>query len=224
MLQMMLDAIPHTHKVFINTTLPAGGKYSMEDVAKFLNANYEQGNITGINVSRHLRKYVQECSDEIFGMINFQARINCVLYKSFEPEEVVRFVERFKKHTAYIQFRRDYCITTVDNLYDEEHDVILKCLKNAFNYVGPFGQYRMRCGYEFSCDGYKITYHKTLPYSKITTNDKDTFILYDIIIKQDGTIKDDWNVCNNIDSRVCDKIADPLDLNAYRCVQYEDYR
>ena len=240
MLQMMLDVIPHTHKVFINTTLPAGGKYSEEDVARFLNTNYEQGNITGINVSRHLKKYVQECLDEIFNMIRFQTRINCVLYKSFEPKEIIDFVERFRKYTTYIQFRRDYCITTLDNLYDEENDVILKCLKNSFRYVGPFGQYRMRCAYEFDYDGYKITYHKTLPYSKLPALYKEgtkdeipmadpelnlgTFVLYDIIIKQNGAIKDDWDVCNNLDSRVCDKLAKPLDLDAYRHAKFEEYK
>jgi len=239
MLQMMLDAIPHTHKVFINTTLPTRGKYNEEDLAKFLNTNYDQGNITGINVSRHLKHYVHECSDSIFGMIKFQTRINCVLYKEFNQEDIIAFVERFKQYTTYIQFRRDYCITTVDNLYDEENDVILKCLKDAFEYIGPFGQYRMRCGYEFNHNGYKVTYHKTLPYSKLPALFKEgtkdelpyadiktnigKFILYDIIIKQDGTIKEDWDVCKNIDSRVCDKIALPLDLLAYKNVEYEDY-
>ena len=221
MLQMMLDVIPNTHKVFINTTLPTG-KYSEDDIAKFLNLNYEQGKITGINVSRHLRRYVQECSDEIFNKIKFQTRINCVLYKSFEPEEIIQFVERFKKYTTYIQFRRDYVITTPDNLYDTENDVILKCLKNSFKYVGELGQYRMRCGYEFSYKNYKITYHKTLPYSKIKLDD-DTYVLYDIIIKQTGEIREDWDVCDSIDSRICNKIANKLDINAYKNVTFENY-
>jgi hypothetical protein len=234
MLQMMLDAVPNTHKVFINTTLPTRGKYNEKDLANFLNTNYDQGKITGINVSRHLHKYVHECSDEIFDMIKFQTRINCVLYKAFKPEDVIKFVERFKKYTTYIQFRRDYVITTTDNLYDEEHDVILKSLKDAFEYVGPFGQYRMRCGYEFNYNGYKITYHKTLPYSKLPALYKEgtegempywgIYILYDIIIKQDGTIKDDWDICSNVDTRLCDKLAEPLDLNEYRNVKFEEYK
>ena len=69
--------------------------------------------------------------------------------------------------TGYIQFRKDYVVTTPANLYDEVHDDILNKLKEVFKYKGPFGQYRMRCGYEFEYDNYKITYHKTLPYSKI---------------------------------------------------------
>jgi hypothetical protein len=81
----------------------------------------------------------------------------------------------------------------------------------------------MRCGYEFSHEGYKITYHKTLPYSKIYLTNQSS-VLYDVIIKQDGTIREDWDTCTNDKVRVCDNIANELDLTAYRKVTYEDYK
>ena len=229
-LTVMLKAVhqPETnHKVFINTTLPVG-KYKESDLAIYLNRAYEAGLFTGINVSRHLNKYVEECSDKIFELLDFEPRINCVLYnvhladKNIK-EKLVGFVERFKDITAYIQFRKDYVVTTPQNLYDEEGDEILQLLKKTFDYVGPFGQYRMRCGYEFSHEGYKITYHKTLPYSKIYLTNQSS-VLYDVIIKQDGTIREDWDTCTNDKVRVCDNIANELDLTAYRKVIYEDYK
>lgn len=218
------------HKVFINTTLPVNEQVNEEKLAQFLNKMHGLGLITGVNVSRHLRKYVQECDDKIFSMLDFEPRINCVLYnldildKNF-GNKLINFVKRFKDITGYIQFRKDYVVTTPTNLYDEVHDDILNKLKEVFKYKGPFGQYRMRCGYEFEYEGYKVTYHKTLPYSKIYL-DNDTSALYDIIIKQDGTIKEDWDTCLEITSRnrKCDNIAHELDLTAYRKVKYEEYK
>ena len=221
------------HKVFINTSLPISDKCDIYRLATTLNFWYENRMITGINVSRHLDKYVQECDDEIFKLLSFEPRINCVLYnlqladKSIK-EKLINFVNRFKDITGYIQFRKDYVVTTKDNLYDEKGDEILKLLKKTFKYKGSFGRYRMRVGYEFDYKGYKITYHKTLPYSKIRLNDLngDTFVLYDIIIKQDGTIREDWDTCSTITfaNRKSDIIANELDLTAYRKVKYEDYK
>ena len=38
-LQLMLDAVPTTHRVFINTTLPVMNEYSEDEVVDFLNSN-----------------------------------------------------------------------------------------------------------------------------------------------------------------------------------------
>ena len=217
---------PFTHKVFINTTLPTN-KYSEDELAKWLNTMYEAKMITGINVSRHLRTYVQESSDKIFKKLKFEPRINCVLYNIHLADvnikqKLIDFVNRFRKITGYIQFRKDYVVTTPENLYDEENDGILNLLKDTFDYRGSFGRYRMRVGYEFDYKRYKITYHKTLPYSKIKLDDNNTYVLYDIIIKQNGEIRDDWDVTLQGDRTTLIK-ADELDLTAYRNVKYEEY-
>lgn len=230
-LEQMLLAVHQkdtNHKVFINTSLPTTDEIGV--LAEYLNYWYSQGWITGINVSRHLKKYVQECSDEIFDLLEFEPRINCVLYNlniadRFIKKRLKDFVERFRHITDYIQFRKDYVVTTPDNLYDEENDEILNLLKETFEYKKRIGAYRMRVGYEFRCNNYKITYHKTLPYSKIML-DKDTAVLYDIIIKQDGTIREDWDTCSTVTfaDRKSDILANELDLNAYRKVKYEEYK
>lgn len=241
-LERMLIAVhqPETHhKVFINTSLPTTAEIGI--LAGYLNDWYKAGLITGINVSRHLIKYIQECDDEIFDLLDFEPRINCVLYNlqlldKDINEKLKAFVERFRNITSYIQFRKDYVVTTPENLYDEEHDEILNKLKEVFTYKGSFGRYRMRVGYEFDANGYKITYHKTLPYSKIPAlfkegTDKEleywgVYILYDIIIKQDGSIKEDWDTCSEVKAfdRVSDQLANDLDLDAYRRVTYEEYK
>ena len=168
--------------------------------------------ITCINCSRHIVKYVAECSDEIFGRIACPVRINCVLYKDYPKEDLPAYIERFKPYGVSIQFRFDYTDTTPENLYEEESDKILADLKELCEYTGMDGC-RMRCGYHFKYDGVELTYHKTLPYSTIVETDENgtTYnILYDIIVKQTGEIHSDWD-------------GTVMDVDAYRKVVFEPY-
>ena len=204
-LQYMLDAIPNTHKIFINTTLPTG-KYREREIISFLNRNKDK--ITGINVSRHLRQYIKEASDYVLDYIEIPIRINCVLYGTHSSNDLKNFVTRFSHTYIPIQFRRDYRYITPKNLYDLENDDIYNQLKSTFNFKKVQDEVRMRCGYNFEYSGKTITYHKTLPYSKIVEGEYE--ILYDIIIRQTGDIMDDWN-----------EYGEPLNLFKYRNVKFE---
>ncbi len=191
-LQIMLDCIPTTHRVFINTTLPVFEDQSPQDILDFFTRN--KGKITCVNISRHIQHYVEESPDELIGQLPVPARVNCVLWKNYPSAELPSFVERWKDRHVSIQFRYDYTDTTPENLYREEDDKILHDLKKYFTYKGLDGC-RMRNGYHFEYDGVEITYHKTLPYSTITETGPDgvTYdILYDVIIKQNGDIHSDW--------------------------------
>lgn len=229
------------HKIFINTTVPTNEYQTIEKVASFLNKWYENKLITGVNVSRHLRKYVQECDDKIFKLLNFEVRINCVIPELefyFDENNILAklesFVERFRYITKYIQFRADYVTTTPQNLYvrydlnnpEDADDKIFSALAKKFVFKGINGAYRMRIGYDFDANGYRVSYHRTLPYSKIYLKN-DLSALYDIIVKQNGAIKEDWDTCieaTEIGKRKCDNLALDLDLNAYRKVTFEDYK
>ncbi|ERT59561.1 MULTISPECIES: 4Fe-4S cluster-binding domain-containing protein [Megasphaera] len=211
-LQQMLDVVPLTHKVYINTTLPISSVQSEEDIIRFTERNKHK--ITCINVSRHMQHYVVESNDTLLSKLAVPFRINCVLYKKYPFREMVPYLERFLRVAgASIQFRFDYTETTLDNLYDEEHDGILADLRKLSSYVGLDGC-RMRCGFHFDYKGLELTYHKTLPYSTIVEKDgKDgvTYdILYDILIKQNGDIHSDWD-------------GTPLDIKAYENVVFEPY-
>lgn len=209
-LQKMLDAIPNTHRIFINTTFPVQQEYSADEMIAFTKRNRDK--ITCINISRHLVKYVEESPDEVVGRIACPTRINCVLYKNYPAQKLTDYVERFLPYRIPIQFRYDYTETTPENLYEEEHDKILQDLKKQFTYKGLDGC-RMRNGFHFEYKGLHMTYHKTLPYSTIveTGDDGITYdILYDILIKQNGEIHSDWTGVK-------------LDVEKYRHVTYEPY-
>ena len=209
-LQIMLDEIPTTHRVFINTTLPVSKCQTEEDILAFAERNKHK--ITCINVSRHMQHYVVESNDSLLTRLPVPFRINCVLYKDYPKENLIPFIERFRKLPgANIQFRFDYTATTPENLY--EPDKILHDLKEIAEYTGLDGC-RMRCGFHFDYKGMELTYHKTLPYSTIVETDPAdgvTYdILYDILIKQTGEIHSDWT-------------GVVMDVPAYEKVVFEPY-
>ena len=209
-LQKMLDAIPTTHKVYINTTFPVQEHTTLDEMVAFTERNKDK--ITCMNISRHLVKYVEESPDQVLGQIACPTRINCVLYKKYPAEKLPQYVERFLPYGIPIQFRYDYTETTPKNLYDQDHDPILQDLKKYFTYMGLDGC-RMRNGFHFEYKGLHLTYHKTLPYSTIVETGEDgvTYdILYDILIKQNGDLHSDWT---NV----------PLDVEKYRRVVFEPY-
>lgn len=209
-LQVMLDAVPTTHKVYINTTFPLFADRTEDDMINFVEKNKDK--ITCINISRHLVGYVEESPDELLARIPTRTRVNCVLYKNYPTEKLPVYVERFWKVGIPVQFRYDYTDTTPENLYKEEGDKILADLKKYFKYTGLDGC-RMRNGYHFKYKDLEMTYHKTLPYSTIVETDENgvTYdILYDILIKQTGEIHGDW------DGKI-------LDVDKYRNVTFEPY-
>lgn len=211
-LQQMLDMIPATHKIYINTTLPVFEFQTADDIVAFTQKN--RNKITCINVSRHMQHYVVESNDQLLTRLAVPFRINCVLYKKYPVRDMVPYLERFYRIPgASIQFRFDYTETTPQNLYDTWDDKILHDLKRIAAYTGLDGC-RMRCGFHFDYKGMELTYHKTLPYSTIVETDKTngvTYgILYDILIKQTGAIHSDWD-------------GTVMDVEKYKHVVYEPY-
>lgn len=210
-LQRMVDHIPNTHRLFINTTFPVFADRDPAENLAFCERNKDK--ITCINISRHLVKYVEESDDELLAQIPVPIRVNCVLYKNYPREKLIDYLDRFNKYRIPIQFRFDYTDTTPENLYDREHDKIYKDLCEFCDYTGLDGC-RMRCGFHYNYKDLELTYHKTLPYSTIVEEDPEdgiTYdILYDILIKQTGELHGDW------DGKI-------LDVEKYRNVKFEPY-
>ena len=69
----MLDQIPATHKVYINTTLPVSEHQCEADILAFVERN--KGKITCINVSRHLQHYVVESNDSLLARLPVPFRV-----------------------------------------------------------------------------------------------------------------------------------------------------
>ena len=208
-LQVMLDCVPSTHRVFINTTLPVSELFPEKRIIDFTERNRDK--ITCINVSRHMVHYVQESNDALLGSLAVPVRVNCVLFKNYPHSNIQAFADRFARYGIPIQFRADYTETTLENLYKREGDGILSDLMENFTYLGLDGC-RIRCGYHFDNHGQHIAYHRTLPYSTIPTviDGEEVDILYDVLIKQNGIPHSDWT-------------GVPLDVEAYRNVMYEPY-
>lgn len=186
-LQDILNHIQPGHHIYINTTLPVGEGQTIEDVANVLNKYADR--ISCLNVSRHLKHYVKECPDEIFDLLKFRHRINCVVFEdASEPETkdmLIKCLDRFKGHE--IQLRANYSNLTLDNVFETEGDDLFDLISEICEYKSALEKERFRTGFVFERDGSTITYHKTLPFAKVDG------IVGDIIIRQTGRIYDDWN-------------------------------
>lgn len=202
------------HKLFINTTLPFD-EYSKETILEFIDINKEY--ITGLNVSRHVNKYVAECDDEIFDEIPVPVRINCVLYTQKEAAEAKDIYDRFilRKSITGIQFREDYTTTTDLNLYAFEENSTFTHILSSFN-INKQPEQFFNANKIFSNDFRwnckivdKVSYHRTLPWSKIIYDDKQE--INDIIIDPRGNIYDDWN-----------EHGEKLDISTYKQLFQEE--
>ena len=99
-LQRMLDAIPTTHKVYINTTFPVQPGCSAEEMIAFTERNRDK--ITCINVSRHLTKYVEESPDEVVARIATPKRVNTeTTPENLYQEEGDKILADLKKRFTY---------------------------------------------------------------------------------------------------------------------------
>jgi hypothetical protein len=167
--------------------MPVGEGQTIHDVAAVLNRYADR--ISCVNVSRHLRHYVKECPDEIFDLLNFRTRINCVVFEDAKDpdtrDKLIAFMDRFRGHE--IQLRANYSFLTLENVFDTDNDNLFKLISEICEYKYPLEKERFRTGYVFERAGSKITYHKTLPFAKVDG------IVGDIIIRQNGRIYDDWN-------------------------------
>lgn len=217
-LQKMLDVLPASHNIYINTTFPIQPNINDDEVLSFVEHNKTK--ISCINISRHTNPYIEESPDELVAKIPTNKRINCVLYKNYgDNQKIYDFVKRWGKYQIPIQFRYDYTDTTLENLYEVENDPILQNLMQLFTFTYLDGC-RMRNSFHFKyyIEDFDVweemAYHKTLPYSTITEkdeNDNITYdILYDILIKQNGNFHSDWT---NV----------PLDIEKYKNVKFEPY-
>ncbi len=72
--------------------------------AAVLNKNKDK--ISCINVSRHLKHYVKECSDEIFELLEVPHRINCVISRmqlKLTQRKTTKVLDRFSGHEIQLR-------------------------------------------------------------------------------------------------------------------------
>lgn len=185
------------HKLFINTTFPA---FTDEEVKKALKLCEDYSDvITGLNISRHLRKYVRECPDDvIYALKNMgmSIRINTVVYRNSDLENLDAHLERFKDFQ--IQIREDYTKCKIESLHDYyEEDGLLQSVLRTMHQEFDESNFLFRNDFRWNYilqtkeNGKTITLHRTLPYSVIKIGDSEE--INDIVIEPTGFVATDWN-------------------------------
>lgn len=188
-LKMLVDITRKKGKnVFINTTFP---KDSHDSLFYLL----EEGNVSGINISRHESSYEQDSKlfyniapDWLISKISVPVKINAVVTNvdSFITK-LPTIINRWNKPNIRLCIRHDFRTTTFTNLHTLTDDPILNYLIQNYSFEShTFCDVCDTVNFE---EG--ISYHRGMEHSSIKMG--DTVIVNDIIVFPDGFIAYDWD-------------------------------
>ena len=188
-LKMLVDITRNKGKnVFINTTFP---KDSHDSLFYLL----EEGNVSGINISRHESSYEQDSKlfyniapDWLISKISVPVKINAVVTNvdSFITK-LPAMINRWNKPNIRLCIRHDFMTTTFTNLHTLTDDPILNYLIQNYSFEShTFCDVCDTVNFE---EG--ISYHRGMEHSSIKMG--DTVIVNDIIVFPDGFIAYDWD-------------------------------
>ena len=188
-LKMLVDITRNKGKnVFINTTFP---KDSHDSLFYLL----EEGNVSGINISRHESSYEQDSKlfyniapDWLISKISVPVKINAVVTNvdSFITKLPI-IINRWNKPNIRLCIRHDFRTTTFTNLHTLTDDPILDYLIQNYSFEShTFCDVCDTVNFE---EG--ISYHRGMEHSSIKMG--DTVIVNDIIVFPDGFIAYDWD-------------------------------
>lgn len=188
-LKMLVDITKNKGKnVFINTTFP---KDSHDSLFYLL----EEGNVSGINISRHESSYEQDSKlfyniapDWLISKISVPVKINAVVTNidSF-INKLPTIINRWSKPNVRLCIRHDFRTTTFTNLHTLTDDPILNYLIQNYSFEShTFCDVCDTVNFE---EG--ISYHRGMEHSSIKMG--DTVIVNDIIVFPDGFIAYDWD-------------------------------
>ena len=188
-LKMLVDITRNKGKnVFINTTFP---KDSHDSLFYLL----EEGNVSGINISRHESSYEQDSKlfyniapDWLISKISVPVKINAVVTNvdSFITK-LPAMINRWNKPNIRLCIRHDFRTTTFTNLHTLTDDPILNYLIQNYSFEShTFCDVCDTVNFE---EG--ISYHRGMEHSSIKMG--NTVIVNDIIVFPDGFIAYDWD-------------------------------
>lgn len=188
-LKMLVDITRNKGKnVFINTTFPKDSHNSLFYLL-------EEGNVSGINISRHESSYEQDSKlfyniapDWLISKISVPVKINAVVTNvdSFITK-LPAIINRWNKPNIRLCIRHDFRTTTFTNLHTLTDDPILNYLIQNYSFEShTFCDVCDTVNFE---EG--ISYHRGMEHSSIKMG--DTVIVNDIIVFPDGFIAYDWD-------------------------------
>lgn len=200
-LQAILDTCyPFMKNVYINTTLPCKSEEEGHKLLEFIEKNYSEHKINGLNISRHMLIKTNYEDDRLIAIMHtkyprLKLRINSVLLGvNAEEDNVNSFIAKYSPIVNSINFRGDYTkIKDQNDLRGLDHPVLDILFTNReLDYLGSGGC--LVCNnndfYHKDSKTY-VSLHRGYEHSMVVKN--YNYILNDIIIKQDGSILADWD-------------------------------
>lgn len=201
---------------YINTSLP---KDTVDEAIDLINnTDY----ITGVNISRHLKKvFCDKVADiEDIKRIKKPIHFNCVLFDEPTDKELKEYCD-FYSPFGQPTFRADYRLITQSDLHSFDFP-LFKQLDNLFNFT--YSTQCHVCHTDYFENGSAL--HRGVENSHIEF--KNYVEVNDIIIKQDGEIRYDWNpeCITNVDvlrSLRLEPVVDYTNVNEYYDISSSDY-
>ena len=180
---------------YINTSLP---KDTVDKAIKLIN---NTDCIKGVNISRHLKKvFCDKVADiEDIKRIKKPIHFNCVLFEEPTDKELIEYCDLYSP-IGQPTFRADYRTITHDNLHSCNYPLFRR-LDNLFGFESSTQCHVCHTDYfENGC-----VLHRGVENSHIEF--KNHVEVNDIIIKQDGEIRYDWNSECIADSKVLSSLG-----------------
>lgn len=184
-LSEMVLAVSATKNVYINTTLPFN---TARQAVDFINTVEK---IKGVNISRHIDKFISTKSDIFIPEIIKPKRINCVLYRDYTNEQLLDFIDLYSGRNRIINFRADYTKINHMTLRDPNTAFIKTLCSMGLSYMNTSGCLVCNTDYFLTPGRYTVAYHRGIEHSCVIFG--DNIVVNDIIIKQDGNIYYDWD-------------------------------
>ena len=180
---------------YINTSLP---KDTVNKAIALINST---DCIKGVNISRHLKKvFCDKVADiEDTKKIKKPIHFNCVLFEEPTDKELIEYCELYSP-IGQPTFRADYRTITHDNLHSCNYP-LFKRLDDLFGFESSTQCHVCHTDYfENGC-----VLHRGVENSHIEF--KNYVEVNDIIIKQNGEIRYDWNSECVVDSKVLSSLG-----------------
>ena len=188
---------------YINTSLP---KDTVDKAIKLIN---NTDCIKGVNISRHLKKvFCDKVADiEDIKKIKKPIHFNCVLFEEPTDKELIEYCELYSP-IGQPTFRADYRTITHDNLHSCNYPLFRR-LDDLFGFESSTQCHVCHTDhFENGC-----VLHRGVENSHIEF--KNHVEVNDIIIKQDGEIRYDWNPECVADSEVLSSLGVKSSLTSF---------
>lgn len=200
-LAALMEAVAPGKRVFVNTSLHVRDR---DEVLSAVKSGFFP-RLNGISVSAHLNAGFRN-EEAIAALKRFgdicDFRVNALVTPTATPDEIDTFVGMTLDDTpvTYVNFRADYRHITQATLGSCEDPFFQTLMQMPrWNYRGHSGCLVCRSD-DFETPHGKVNYHRGTESTALRFG--DTLVVHDLVVKQDGELRYDWQPSAKVDDLI----------------------